>query len=70
MASANVCLAPACPCPCSCRSEPALLEALQRRMEAVVLGLASGSYGQRVCAEYLKELESRAKAVFQELARA
>ncbi|GAB4822728.1 hypothetical protein N2152v2_009774 [Parachlorella kessleri] len=50
-------------------SEPALLEALQRRMEGVVLGLSSGSYGQRVCAEYLKELENRAKAVFQELAR-
>ena len=38
-------------------------------MEGVVLGLSSGSYGQRVCAEYLKELENRAKTVYQELAR-
>ncbi|KAL4431208.1 hypothetical protein ABPG75_006464 [Micractinium tetrahymenae] len=51
-------------------SEPALMEALQRRMEGVVLGLPSGSYAQRVQAEYLKELEERAKAVFADLARA
>lgn len=84
------------------------MEALQRRMEAVVLGLPSGSYAQRVqvrralvcspgqlandsvpqhlaCAallmavpppslphlpqaEYLKELEERAKAAFADLA--
>lgn len=49
-------------------SEVSFLEALQRRMEAVVLSLASGSYAQRVQAEYLKELESRAKQVFADLA--
>jgi hypothetical protein len=49
-------------------SEPALMEALQRRMEGVVLGLPSGSYAQRVQAEFLKELEARAKAVFADLA--
>jgi hypothetical protein len=31
--------------------------AIRRRMEAVVLGLPSGSYAQRVQAEYLKEVE-------------
>jgi hypothetical protein len=45
------------------------MEALQRRMESVVLGLPSGSYAQRVQAEYLKELEERAKAAFAELAK-
>ncbi|KAI3433341.1 hypothetical protein D9Q98_003159 [Chlorella vulgaris] len=50
-------------------SEPAFMEALQRRMEAVVLGLPSGSYAQRVQAEYLKELEERAKGTFAELAQ-
>jgi hypothetical protein len=49
-------------------SEVSFLEALQRRMEAVVLGLSSGSYAQRVQAEYLKELETRAKEVFADLA--
>eukprot|EP00887_Chlorella_sp_A99_P005541 scaffold1.g5541.t1 len=49
------------------RVELALMEALQRRMEAVVLSLASGSYGQRVQAEYLKEVEDRAKEVFASL---
>ncbi|GIL46603.1 hypothetical protein Vafri_3567 [Volvox africanus] len=49
-------------------SEAAFMEALQRRMEGVVLGLQSGSYAQRVQAEYLKEVESRAKAVFKDLA--
>ncbi|KAL4418972.1 hypothetical protein ABPG77_000885 [Micractinium sp. CCAP 211/92] len=50
-------------------SEPAFMEALQRRMEGVVLGLPSGSYAQRVQAEYLKELEERAKGVFADLAQ-
>eukprot|EP00199_Chlamydomonas_sp_CCMP681_P005829 CAMPEP_0119101744 /NCGR_PEP_ID=MMETSP1180-20130426/711_1 /TAXON_ID=3052 ORGANISM="Chlamydomonas cf sp, Strain CCMP681" /NCGR_SAMPLE_ID=MMETSP1180 /ASSEMBLY_ACC=CAM_ASM_000741 /LENGTH=262 /DNA_ID=CAMNT_0007085911 /DNA_START=257 /DNA_END=1045 /DNA_ORIENTATION=+ len=49
-------------------SEPQFMEALQRRMEATVLGLQSGSYTQRVQAEYLKEVEGRAKSVFKELA--
>lgn len=37
---------------------------LQRRMEHTVLGVSSGSYKQRVLAEYLKELASRAEEVF------
>lgn len=37
---------------------------LQRRMEHTVLGMSSGSYKQRVLAEYLKELASRAEALF------
>lgn len=45
-------------------SESSFMEALQKRMEAVVLGLPSGSYAQRVQAEYLKEVEARAKAAF------
>ena len=49
-------------------SEPSFMEELQRRMERVVLGLQSGSYAQRVQAEYLKEVEARARAVFKELA--
>jgi len=49
-------------------TEPAFMEALQKRMEACVLGLQSGSYAQRVQAEYLKEIETRAKSVFRELA--
>jgi hypothetical protein len=49
-------------------SEISFLEALQRKMESVVLGLSSGSYSQRVQAEYLKELESRSKEVFADLA--
>lgn len=49
-------------------TELALMEALQRRMEGIVLGLASGSYAQRVQAEYLKELEARAKSVFADIA--
>lgn len=44
------------------------MDELQRRMERVVLGLQSGSYAQRVQAEYLKEVETRAKAVFKDLA--
>ncbi|KAG2431615.1 hypothetical protein HYH02_013308 [Chlamydomonas schloesseri] len=49
-------------------TEAAFMEALQRKMEMVVLGLQSGSYAQRVQAEYLKEAEARAKSVFQEIA--
>ena len=49
-------------------SEAAFMDVLQRRMETVVLGLTSGSYAQKVQAEYLKEVETRAKAVFRELA--
>ena len=47
-------------------SESSFMESLQRRMEAVVLGLPSGSYAQRVQAEYLKEVEARAKAAFKD----
>lgn len=36
--------------------------AIRRRMEAVVLGLPSGSYAQRVQAEYLKEVERAGSA--------
>lgn len=50
-------------------TEPAFMEELQRRMERVVLGLQSGSYAQRVQAEYLKEVETRAKSVFKQLAK-
>lgn len=49
-------------------SEAAFMEALQRKMEGTVLGMASGSYAQRVQAEYLKEVEARAKSVFRERA--
>lgn len=38
--------------------------ALRKRMERVALGLPSGSYAQRVQAEYLKEVEARAKDAF------
>ena len=41
--------------------EEALLGALRRRMEVLVLSLPSGSYAQRVRAEYLNELEARAQ---------
>ena len=37
--------------------------AVRRRMEGVALGLASGSYAQRVQAEFLKEVEERAEEV-------
>lgn len=47
-------------------AEGSFMESLQRKMEATVLGLQSGSYAQRVQAEYLKELEARARAVFKE----
>eukprot|EP00798_Chlamydomonas_sp_ICE-L_P025338 gene25338-10995_t len=49
-------------------SEATFMDALQKRMEAVVLGLQSGSYAQRVQAEYLKELEARSKQVFKDMA--
>jgi hypothetical protein len=49
-------------------SELAFMEALQRRMEGTVLNLPSGSYAQRVQAEFLKELEARAKGVFSKIA--
>lgn len=51
-------------------AEAAFMEALQRKMEVTVLGMQSGSYAQRVQAEFLKELEARAKAVYRELAAA
>lgn len=49
-------------------AEAAFMEALQRKMEVTVLGMQSGSYAQRVQAEFLKELEARAKAVYRALA--
>jgi hypothetical protein len=48
-------------------TEAEFMAALQRKMEAAVLGLQSGSYAQRVQAEYLKEVEARAKGVFKAL---
>jgi hypothetical protein len=51
-------------------SETAYTTAMQKRMEATVLSLQSGSYTQRVQAEYLKELEQRGKQVFDKLAAA
>jgi hypothetical protein len=51
-------------------AEAAFADALQRKMEATVLGLTSGSYAQRVQAEYLKEIEGRARSVFRRLAGA
>lgn len=45
-------------------SGTAFMDALQKRMEGVVLGLPTGSYAQRVQAEYLKELEDRAKRIY------
>lgn len=45
-------------------SEESFMEDLQRKMETIVLSLSSGSYAQRVQAEYLKELQTRAKNVF------
>ena len=59
---------PLCLCVCL-SSEAAFMEALQKKMEGTVM-LGSGSYAQRVQAEYLKEIETRAKTVFQELASA
>jgi hypothetical protein len=51
---------------CHCRqqlqqdevNQSAVSEALQRRMENVVLSMQSGSHSQRVQAEFLKEVES------------
>lgn len=51
-------------------TEAAFTEALQRKMEATVLGLQSGGYAQRVQAEYLKEVEARAKGAFAALSAA
>lgn len=45
--------------------EAALVGALRRRMEKTVLVLRSGSYAQRVQAEFLSELEARASKAFQ-----
>lgn len=42
-----------------------MLAALRIKMEVLVLSLPSGSYAQRVQAEYLKELEGRVQAAFQ-----
>eukprot|EP01024_Parvocaulis_polyphysoides_P021738 TRINITY_DN20322_c0_g2_i2.p1 TRINITY_DN20322_c0_g2~~TRINITY_DN20322_c0_g2_i2.p1 ORF type:complete len:378 (+),score=52.57 TRINITY_DN20322_c0_g2_i2:130-1134(+) len=47
--------------------ETSLKEALQRKMEGTILGLQSGSYTQRVQAEYLKELEKKVKEAFKEI---
>lgn len=49
-------------------SETSFTEALQKRMESTVLGVKSGSYTQRVQAEYLKEVEERGKKVFAKMA--
>jgi len=51
-------------------AEAAFMEALQKKMELTVLGMQSGSYAQRVQAEYLKEIEARAKSVYRQLAAA
>jgi hypothetical protein len=49
-------------------SEASFSAAVQRKMEATVLSLKSGSYAQRVQAEYLKELDDRGKAIFARVA--
>jgi hypothetical protein len=49
-------------------SEASFMTAMQKRMESTVLGLKSGSYSQRVQAEYLKEVDERSKKVFAKLA--
>ncbi|KAK9809392.1 hypothetical protein WJX73_001610 [Symbiochloris irregularis] len=46
--------------------EAAFMAAIRRRMERVVLTLDSGSHAQRIQAEFLKELETRATAVLQQ----
>ena len=43
----------------------AFMDELHRKMEQVVLGMANGSYSQRVLAEYLKEVEELAKGKFE-----
>ena len=40
-----------------------MVQALRARMEAVVLGDPSGSYTQKVHAEYLKEVETYINAI-------
>lgn len=45
-------------------SELAFSETLQKLMETTVISMQSGTYGQRVLAEYLKELEERGKGAF------
>jgi hypothetical protein len=40
-----------------------LIAEIQRTMETVVLGLENGTMAQRVQAEYLRELLTRAEAV-------
>lgn len=45
-------------------SELTFSETLQKLMETTVISMQSGTYGQRVLAEYLKELEERGKGVF------
>lgn len=44
-------------------NEESFQEEIQKKMESVVIGLESGSYRQRVQAEYLKELEQRGRNV-------
>ena len=38
------------------------LEEVQKKMETIVLGRSSGSYDQRILAEFLSELQERANA--------
>eukprot|EP01025_Chloroclados_australasicus_P047084 TRINITY_DN5226_c0_g1_i2.p1 TRINITY_DN5226_c0_g1~~TRINITY_DN5226_c0_g1_i2.p1 ORF type:complete len:364 (-),score=52.79 TRINITY_DN5226_c0_g1_i2:269-1267(-) len=48
-------------------SETSLIKALQIKMERTILQLQSGSYAQKVQAEYLKQLELRIKEAFKEI---
>ncbi len=43
-------------------SEESFLEEVQKKMETIVLGRSSGSYDQRILAEFLSELQERADA--------
>ena len=45
-------------------SEESFLEEVQKKMETIVLGRSSGSYDQRILAEFLSELQERANAAF------
>jgi flagellar biosynthesis regulator FlaF len=45
-------------------SEEYFLEEVQKKMETIVLGRSSGSYDQRILAEFLSELQERANAAF------
>jgi flagellar biosynthesis regulator FlaF len=45
-------------------SQESFLEEVQKKMETIVLGRSSGSYDQRILAEYLSELQERAQAAF------